>query len=74
MASASTRHDGRSYYGRPIIKAPVWKRDIAWYLFTGGLAGASSLLGLAARLSGNHRLARNASLIAAAASAPARRC
>ena len=25
MASASTRHDGHSYYGRPIVKAPVWK-------------------------------------------------
>ena len=34
----------RSYYGRPILKAPVWKRDIAWYLFSGGLAGASSTL------------------------------
>lgn len=66
MASASTRHDGRSYYGRPIVKAPVWKPYIGWYFFAGGLAGASSLLGLAARLSGNDRLARNASLIAAA--------
>ena len=49
MARRSTRHDGRSYYGRPIVKAPVWKRDDRWYFFTGGLAGASSLLGLAAR-------------------------
>ncbi len=66
MASASTRHDGHSYYGRPIVKAPVWKPYIAGYMFAGGLAGGSSLLGLAARLSGNDRLARNASLIAAA--------
>jgi hypothetical protein len=33
-----------SYYGRPILKAPTWKAaDIAGYLFTGGLAGASSI-------------------------------
>ena len=66
MASAGERHDGRSYYGKPIIKRPVWKPAIAAYFFTGGLAGASSLLGIAARLGGNERLARNASLIAAA--------
>ncbi len=56
-----------SYHGRPVIKPPVWKREIAWYLFTGGLAGASSMLGLGARLAGNPRLARSASLTAAAA-------
>ena len=33
-----------SYYGRPILKAPVWQWDIAAYLFTGGLAAGSSLL------------------------------
>ena len=27
-----------SYYGRPIIKEPVWKPEIPFYLFTGGLA------------------------------------
>jgi formate-dependent nitrite reductase membrane component NrfD len=56
-----------SYYGHPIIKAPVWKHEIAWYLFTGGLAGGSSALGLAARASGNRELARSTTLIAAAA-------
>ena len=66
MASAGDRHDGRSYYGKPIIKGPMWKPAIAAYFFTGGLAGASSLLGFAARMRGNERLARNASLIAAA--------
>ena len=29
----------RSYYGRPVIKAPVWKPEIPWYLFLGGLTG-----------------------------------
>jgi hypothetical protein len=52
--------DFRSYYGRPIIKAPIWEPAIAWYFFFGGLAGASAGLGLGARLAGNERLARNA--------------
>jgi hypothetical protein len=31
-----------SYYGRPVIKAPVWKSpDVPLYLFLGGAAGAS---------------------------------
>jgi hypothetical protein len=49
-----------SYYGRPIIKAPIWKPAVPWYLFFGGLAGASASLALGARLAGNERLARNA--------------
>jgi hypothetical protein len=55
------------YYGRPIVRPPVWKQEIGWYLFTGGLAGASSALGLAARVTGNRPLARSTTLIAAAA-------
>jgi hypothetical protein len=50
----------RSYYGRPILKAPVWTWEVPWYFFAGGLAGASASLGLGARLAGNHRLARSA--------------
>jgi hypothetical protein len=35
MTSADrTGHD--SYYGRPILKEPVWKPEVGWYLFTGG--------------------------------------
>ncbi len=56
-----------SYYGRPIVRPPVWKQEIAWYLFTGGLAGGSSALALAARVSGNRALARSTTLTAAAA-------
>jgi len=56
-----------SYYGRPIIKPPVWKQEVAWYLFAGGLAGGSSLLALAARASKNSCLARSATLISSAA-------
>ena len=34
-----------SYYGKPVINAPVWSvPDIPGYLFLGGLAGLSSLL------------------------------
>ncbi|MCW2912761.1 MAG: polysulfide reductase [Actinomycetia bacterium] len=48
-----------SYYGRPIIKKPTWSaRDIAGYLFLGGLAGASSVLAAGADLTGRPRLAR----------------
>jgi polysulfide reductase-like protein len=38
------RAEFRSYYGRPVVKAPVWHHDIAAYLFTGGLAAGSALL------------------------------
>jgi len=55
----------RSYYGRPILKEPVWTWEIPWYFFFGGIAGASAPLAFAARLTGNHRLAR-ASLTAGA--------
>jgi len=54
------RGEQRSYYGRPIIKEPVWKPEIPFYFFTGGLAGASSVLSLAARLMRNERLAKRA--------------
>jgi DMSO reductase anchor subunit len=59
-----TGPDYKSYYGRPILKEPVWKPEIPWYFFTGGIGGASSSLALAARLAGNERLARNAELVA----------
>jgi formate-dependent nitrite reductase membrane component NrfD len=70
-AGAGARADGgadrASYYGRPVIKPPVWKPDIAVYLFAGGLAGASATLATLARRAGNERLARSANLAAAAA-------
>jgi formate-dependent nitrite reductase membrane component NrfD len=48
-----------SYYGRPVIKEPIWgSPDVPGYLFLGGLAGASSLLGAFADATGNHELAR----------------
>lgn len=54
-----------SYYGRPIVKPPVWKPEIPLYFFFGGLAGASSLLALGARVTGNEPLRRRAGLVSA---------
>lgn len=48
----------RSYYGRPVLKAPVWKHDIPAYLFTGGLAAGSSLLAAGADATGMPDLRR----------------
>jgi hypothetical protein len=56
-----------SYYGRPIVKAPVWKHDIPAYLFTGGLAAGSSLLAAGADLTGRPVLRRAGRLTALAA-------
>jgi hypothetical protein len=50
----------RSYYGHPIVKQPVWKPEIPFYLFTGGLGGASAGLALLAGARGNDELARRA--------------
>ncbi|HWD01069.1 MAG TPA: NrfD/PsrC family molybdoenzyme membrane anchor subunit [Amycolatopsis sp.] len=50
-----------SYYGKPVINGPVWQSpDIPGYLFLGGLAGASSLLGAGAQLTGRTTLAATA--------------
>ncbi|MFI7214841.1 NrfD/PsrC family molybdoenzyme membrane anchor subunit [Micromonospora maritima] len=61
-----------SYYGRPILKPPVWRWDIAAYLFTGGLAAGSSLLAAGGQLTGRpalRRAGRVTSLAAVSASA-----
>ncbi|MEV4819769.1 NrfD/PsrC family molybdoenzyme membrane anchor subunit [Micromonospora tulbaghiae] len=47
-----------SYYGRPVLKPPVWRWDIAAYLFTGGLAAGSSLLAAGGQLTGRPALRR----------------
>jgi formate-dependent nitrite reductase membrane component NrfD len=54
-----------SYYGRPVIKEPVWRvPDVPGYLFLGGLAGASSVLAAGAQLSGYRELAQVAKVSA----------
>ncbi len=50
----------RSYYGRPVVKEPVWTWEIPIYFFTGGMAGASATLAYVAQLSGNQTLAKRA--------------
>jgi hypothetical protein len=56
-----------SYYGRPILKQPVWKQpDVPAYLFVGGLAGASAVLAEGAAVTGRPALRRVARRAAAA--------
>jgi formate-dependent nitrite reductase membrane component NrfD len=48
-----------SYYGKPILNPPTWSaRDIAGYLFLGGLAGGSSVLAMGAEFTGRPAMAR----------------
>ena len=61
------------YYGRPVIKKPVWTPEIPAYFFFGGMAGASAGLAFVAEATGNDVLARRAwgvSLIGITASPP----
>jgi len=62
--SADGSAPGSGYYGRPVLHRPVWKREIPWYLFTGGLAGASSLLAAGGRWTGRAALARSSRRVA----------
>jgi len=59
----------RSYYGRPIVKEPVWRPEIPCYFFTGGIAGGCSVLHGLARLTRRERLAKTALYVGAAADA-----
>ena len=57
-----------SYYGRPILKPPIWEeRDIAGYLFTGGLAAGTGMIAAGADLTGRPALRRAARLTSLAA-------
>jgi formate-dependent nitrite reductase membrane component NrfD len=42
-----------SYYGLPLLKAPVWTWEVPLYFFIGGVSGMSAALALAAQLFGN---------------------
>ncbi|TDV57637.1 NrfD/PsrC family molybdoenzyme membrane anchor subunit [Actinophytocola oryzae] len=48
----------RSYYGRPVLKPPVWEWKIAAYLFTGGLSAGAAALAAGADLTGRPALRR----------------
>jgi formate-dependent nitrite reductase membrane component NrfD len=61
------RAEPRSYYGRPVVKPPVWTPEVPWYFFTGGLTGGAATIALAAEWRGNERLAWSARVIAVSA-------
>ncbi|MCU1669067.1 MAG: polysulfide reductase [Blastococcus sp.] len=50
--------DVASYYGRPVLKTPVWEWKVAAYLFTGGLAAGTAVIAAGADLTGAARLRR----------------
>ena len=50
------RAEFRSYYGRAVLKPPVWTVEIPGYLFTGGLAAGSSMLAAGGDLTGRPAL------------------
>ena len=55
----------RSYYGESVINPPVWKTpDVPAYLFLGGLAAGSSLLGAGAHATGRTAMATRAKVAA----------
>ena len=41
---------GESYYGLPLLKAPVWSWQIPLYFFLGGISGVSPCIGFVAQL------------------------
>jgi formate-dependent nitrite reductase membrane component NrfD len=55
------------YYGRPVIKEPVWLPSVPVYFFTGGIAGGCAVIHGLAELDGRRELARAALLVGAAA-------
>ena len=72
--------EGRSYYGQPVLKEPVWRWYVPAYFYVGGVAGAAAALGAATQLaigggspgparrtipSGAHLLVRRCRMIAA---------
>ncbi|MFP5020142.1 NrfD/PsrC family molybdoenzyme membrane anchor subunit [Pseudonocardia phyllosphaerae] len=58
-------HD--SYYGKGVVKPPPWGHEVAAYLFLGGVAGGSGLLGAGAQMSKRPKLRRNTRVIAMSA-------
>ena len=54
------------YYGRPLLKKPVWTWEIPLYFFIGGAAGAAALIAETAHWTGSsRRLVRDAQRLAA---------
>jgi len=57
----------RTYYGRAVLKRPVWTWEVPAYFFTGGVAGACGPIAAGARLAGQEELARRAAALGLAA-------
>lgn len=57
----------RTYYGRSVLKRPVWKWYVPAYFFTGGIAAGSALLAAGGRVTGDDRLARRCLLASSTA-------
>ncbi|HUP00776.1 MAG TPA: NrfD/PsrC family molybdoenzyme membrane anchor subunit [Gemmatimonadota bacterium] len=43
---------GHGYYGRPVVKPPVWTWEIPLYFFVGGAAGMAAAIALGATITG----------------------
>jgi hypothetical protein len=56
--SAVPHTDFRSYYGRPVLKPPVWEWKVPAYLFSGGLSAGGALLAAGADVTGRRELRR----------------
>jgi formate-dependent nitrite reductase membrane component NrfD len=68
---AVPRAEFRSYYGRQVLKTPVWNWMIAAYLFSGGLSAGSAMLAAGADLTGRpglRKMSRIGSLVSIVAS------
>jgi formate-dependent nitrite reductase membrane component NrfD len=55
---AVPRAEFGSYYGRPVLKPPVWEWRIPAYFFTGGVSAGAALLAAGADLTGRPSLRR----------------
>jgi formate-dependent nitrite reductase membrane component NrfD len=55
---AVPRAEFQSYYGRAVLKSPVWEWKVPAYLFTGGLSAGSAMLAAGADLTGCPALRR----------------
>ena len=70
VAAAPVPFATPTYYGRPLLKRPVWTWEVPAYLFVGRAAGAAAVVAAAAGLAGSDpSFARDARWIALAGAA-----
>jgi hypothetical protein len=56
MPTAQYSGAAPTYYDRPVLKHPVWKWYIGAYFLSGGIAGASAVIGSAAQVFGGESM------------------